>query len=468
MKTTNLLYNILEESYIWSYVGRALQQSAQIDAEGGQVQQVGMGTPTFGEMCKLTSFLLDILPVESNRDMQTQHLPCLLSELSMLLYQSQSSMSYPALLTGLDLCIFMLKKTVPSHETTDVSFVRTKQHNSFQPGDSSASEVTGVCNSTALLSAQKQKKYLESTTNGIQMLFVKLISHGLNLEKHSAICDAARAFTLDSSRNSENSLEKMLEDFLKKNGNFQTYDVTDAAKEENLLPLLLSNGFTQGQDFEQLISSIKTCCLMLKELSTFPIHSSDGPHHNGVEYDKSWLDLPKWLQLLCISCCYLPEDKSTALLQLHITTASTLLNLTASTLSMLPAKFWQSQHFQTVTDHAAPTDETVSLLGDVVSIVLLPVITPTHLVTLFKSTRVYQLLAKQLWEGLGSAVDTQQQYAELLHQLHTMAPACLSSVAEDVILGELSNQFQEVDRSSDALMRFTILWHTGRNLDPAK
>ena len=74
VKTSNLLFGTLEESYVWSFTGRLLQKSTndvgKTAVSNKEVQPVGTGPPHFLEMCSLTVFLLDTLSVDSSSDTQ--------------------------------------------------------------------------------------------------------------------------------------------------------------------------------------------------------------------------------------------------------------------------------------------------------------------------------------------------------------------------------------------------------------
>jgi len=111
--------------------------------------------------------------------------------------------------------------------------------------------------------------------------------------------------------------------------------------------------------------------------------------------------------------------------------------------------------------------------------VLLPVITPSQLLTVIHRSRVFHKLACRLWDGVGlaaslSAQNVSEQCAELLHQLHNSVPPPLRHVAEDVILASLNRQMrneqqaEESQLSSAAIEKFIVLWHLGRDMEPAR
>jgi hypothetical protein len=180
--------------------------------------------------------------------------------------------------------------------------------------------------------------------------------------------------------------------------------------------------------------------------------------HQVISSNQEWETLPDWLQLLCLASCCLTNLTSWSN-QIYLTSAATLLDLTALTSSIIPAAYWkpeQATHFQ---NGDAPSD--------MFTVVLLPVITPTQLLTLLNKSCVFQRIAQGLWEGIGPPFEF-QQCAELIHQLHTLAPPILSHVAEDVILSSISQQMQRNESCSPAVEKFAILWHLGRDLEPSK
>lgn len=121
VKTANLLFGTLEQCYIWSHAGRLLDKSCH-EKDGGErdrVQPVGAGPCHFEETCRLVSFLLDMLSTDSSADTQAQHLPSLLFRTADLLRETYGLVGANLTAAGIDLCLCLLKKIQPAHETEE-------------------------------------------------------------------------------------------------------------------------------------------------------------------------------------------------------------------------------------------------------------------------------------------------------------------------------------------------------------
>lgn len=105
-------------------------------------------------------------------------------------------------------------------------------------------------------------------------------------------------------------------------------------------------------DVAELLPVIKQCCNLLRELSAFPTYCAAAlASHQVIANDRDWSSLPEWLQLLCLTACTefivssdsdssLASGRSGDLIDLQLTAAVTLLDLTALTSSMIPSAHW--------------------------------------------------------------------------------------------------------------------------------
>lgn len=442
-----------------------MQKSSGIEAASKEVQQVGQGQPHFLEMCKLSAFLLEVLSVDSSSDTQVEHLPSLLAQTADLLHVSFGDMSADSILAGIELCLTLLKKILPAHEGSEdyAAGSWSSPSEGEEAIESSSGEFHSAPSSPALISSsQHQKQLLEHAVEAIQQLLAKLLSPGMFSSTRKSLVERASRTLSIRITNPTPTLEEMLDACTDPSENFAALETPPISFSE-IDEVDLSNQELELVDSEQLTQLLpvfKQCCTLLKELSAFPTYCAASlASQQVISNNQDWDTLPEWLKLLCIATCCLSE-KSSSSNQIYLIGASTLLDLTALTSSMIPATYWKPEQIK-----KTPTGDTPP---DMFTVVLLPVVTPTQLLTLLNQSHVFQLLAQRLWNGVEPASEFQQQCAELLHQLHTLAPPVLSNVAEDVILSSLSQQMQQTESCSPAVEKFTILWHLGRDLEPSR
>lgn len=94
IKNANLLFNTLQSYYIWSYIEKLYKEAAsnvrnckKSLRDRTQVNEIGTGAPSVLEICILTDFLLDIIPVESYADSTSEILPNLFNKIVATLKQ---------------------------------------------------------------------------------------------------------------------------------------------------------------------------------------------------------------------------------------------------------------------------------------------------------------------------------------------------------------------------------------------
>lgn len=94
IKNANLLFNTLQSYYIWSYIEKLYKEAAvnvkncrKSLRDRTQVHEIGSGAPGILEICVLTDFLLDIIPVESYADSTSEILPNLFNKIVATLKQ---------------------------------------------------------------------------------------------------------------------------------------------------------------------------------------------------------------------------------------------------------------------------------------------------------------------------------------------------------------------------------------------
>ncbi|XP_060520914.1 protein dopey-1 homolog [Cylas formicarius] len=118
VKNANLLFNTLQSYYIWSYVeklyGEAVQNIKKYKYRDRlTVSDVGTGPPYVLELCILTDFLLDVVPIESQAESTCNILPNLFSKIVRSLKSSVVDLNCLEILKSLELCRKILTKIQP-------------------------------------------------------------------------------------------------------------------------------------------------------------------------------------------------------------------------------------------------------------------------------------------------------------------------------------------------------------------
>ena len=496
-KTANLLFGTLEESYVWSYTGRLLQKSSSAlqqlqSPSSSHVQPVGAGPAHFLEMCALTTFLLDVLSVDSS-DTMAEFLPSLLVQTADLLqaHAGEALRWSPHVAAGIDLCLAVLKKILPAHESAE-EWSGTWSHSGAasvmnEDGEDDDEEFHSVPPSPPAIisSSQHQKQLLELAVVSVQSLLAKLLQPGFLRPPsggRAGLLERAKRSLAPAEATTESpSLERMMASCLADS----TADCPPLTVEQMDDPPSPPPGLQLAVDLAELadlLSVLKRTCQLLRELSAFPTYCAAAlASHQVISADRPWETLPDWLQLLCLACCCPAEPGGSSdhhHQELYLTAASTLLDLTALASSMVPAGYWAAQDPPANTDEHQGDDEDENGPKDChFTVLLLPVISATQLLTLIHRSRVFRLLAGRLWAGVGSDTAGGKQCAELLHQLHNAVPPPLHGVAEEAILAGLNRQMRRRQDGSDddergadgaAAEKFAVLWHLGRDLEPSR
>lgn len=118
VKHANLLFNTLQSYYIWSYIEKLYTNSVETiqnckSRDRCQVCDIGTGPPHILEICILTDFLLDIIPIESYADNTSNILPNLFNKIITALRLNISTVNPQEIETSLKLCTKILTKIQP-------------------------------------------------------------------------------------------------------------------------------------------------------------------------------------------------------------------------------------------------------------------------------------------------------------------------------------------------------------------
>lgn len=120
VKNANLLFNTLQSYYIWSYIEKLYKEAAKniadykkVIRDRRQVNDIGSGPPTVIEICILTDFLLDIIPVESYVSGTSDILPNLFNQIISTLKQHIDVLNKYEIVQSLQLSSKILSKIQP-------------------------------------------------------------------------------------------------------------------------------------------------------------------------------------------------------------------------------------------------------------------------------------------------------------------------------------------------------------------
>lgn len=120
IKNANLLFNTLQSYYIWSYIEKLYREAAgnvkncrKSFRDRTQVHEIGTGAPSILEICILTDFLLDIIPVESYADSTSEILPNLFNKIVATLKQHIDVLNKHEIEQSLKLASKILSKIQP-------------------------------------------------------------------------------------------------------------------------------------------------------------------------------------------------------------------------------------------------------------------------------------------------------------------------------------------------------------------
>nr|CAI5827121.1 unnamed protein product [Callosobruchus analis] len=118
MKNANLLFNTLQSYYIWSYI-----EKLYVDAvrniknckfrDKCHINEIGSGPPYLLEICILTDFLLDIIPIESYTESTSNILPSLFTKIVSTLRTNIAELNDHEITQSLQLCTRILSKIQP-------------------------------------------------------------------------------------------------------------------------------------------------------------------------------------------------------------------------------------------------------------------------------------------------------------------------------------------------------------------
>ncbi|GJQ78976.1 hypothetical protein Trydic_g138 [Trypoxylus dichotomus] len=117
VKNANLLFATLQPYYIWAYIEKCFEKSLATLKKSVRnkmcVNEVGSGEPLLIEICILTGFLLDIIPIETYDENTHEILPNLFKKIMIVLEKYINILNEREITTSLELCTKILMKIQP-------------------------------------------------------------------------------------------------------------------------------------------------------------------------------------------------------------------------------------------------------------------------------------------------------------------------------------------------------------------
>lgn len=125
VKNANLLFATLQPYYIWAYIEKCFEKSLLNIKKSVRnkmsVNEVGSGEPSLIEICILTEFLLDIIPIETYDENTHDILPNLFKKIMTVLEKYVNTLNESEITTSLELCTKILMKIQPITTKTNVT-----------------------------------------------------------------------------------------------------------------------------------------------------------------------------------------------------------------------------------------------------------------------------------------------------------------------------------------------------------
>ncbi|KAK3917430.1 Protein dopey-1-like protein [Frankliniella fusca] len=174
-------------------------------------------------------------------------------------------------------------------------------------------------------------------------------------------------------------------------------------------------------------------CTLLVDLSTFPSFC----HSTETYQEPAKAEMPPWLQLLTVCCCWLDQSPS-----MQLAAISTLLDLITVTSKNIPHHITNSEN---------------SL---VTPVMLTPLLMQNEVQTLENCTCAMQVMAYWLWHHLSNGGALEARAVALLQQLHDTVT---TEDTVEAIIGEFINQDDD-EGQLRGFQTFATFWHASREI----
>lgn len=450
VKTANLLFAMVEPSYIWDSLGLQFEAACHAKAEdvhqkshsdGNTVRPIGGGESTILEICELVDFLLELVAIETSTETQTKHLPSLIRKISVNVTTHCRHFKIDELTQSFHVCWRLLSKTeVPTVPLVPV----TKKPSADGSNRSAAFRYEDT--------AQRPDIYLRNSVHFFQKCFLevfsaRLLANGCNWEIFLKRIDEGKR---DSREEWDDKLDQLLWKAVESE---QTQSLWDNNEQRKVVHQTHSKSaetkwpsLVVASDYDGLLQAFSFACQILVDFSSFPICFVAGGNCTPsspplTRFDMA--DVPSWFRFLLAICCCFPS------IDFQLVAIGTVLELMALVQPTVNTGTGRNVDQSSPEEAATPT----------FSVVMNAILKVEHVRFVHCNTTFFQTVANLLWDNLG---DSGQQCVNLLLQLHSLAPS--ASIVEDVIGKAMSNDDEAIQ--AKAVRKFAVLWYLARDVIP--
>ncbi|ETE65854.1 Protein dopey-2, partial [Ophiophagus hannah] len=522
VKTANMLITSLNTDFLWDYMTGCIEDCLSDKNKSTQTQLL-TNAATISELCTLTVFLLDVIPLELYSEVQSLYLPQMLSYMVQSLLENMEVLSLSELTYVLRTCFKVLSKVqMPSAylstETGSSDSSPVKEDNQEISSESKVleeeediplpsikSEDSGIAlsaSSPELLQhlripriipdkddVWKKGGSMQMTLHYIQELVAKFASkHIFEIHLQNSSNDNVSKVQVSQGNNKENNYQ----DTVNTGDKRHSYESRQIVVPQ--LKRMLSDFFTvRGSPFKQ--KGLKPCS---------PSDECDIPRdkeEKDWDLDQVTFDLGATredcreafsaLCYLLLDCTtfpvYLSEEES-ELLYLS------LFQVSGGSESSFPLWLKSLMTICCCVNDCYIQNLAISVLLEVINhsqslalviedrikrykipgqnpffgrlqMVTIPPIAPGILKLISEKTDFYQRVAQELWNQLNK--ETREHHntcVELFYRLHCLAPS--ANICEDIICHALLDH--DKCMRLEALFRFSIMWHLTREIQGSR
>ncbi|XP_026519997.1 protein dopey-2 isoform X1 [Notechis scutatus] len=522
VKTANMLITSLNTDFLWDYMTGCIEDCLSDKNKSTQTQLLTNGA-TISELCTLTVFLLDVIPLELYSEVQSLYLPQMLSYMVQSLLENMEVLSLSELTYVLRTCFKVLSKVqMPSaYLSTDTgssdsspikedsqeisSESKVLEDEEHIPLPSIKSEDSGIAlsaSSPELLQhlripriipdkddVWKKGGSMQMTLHYIQELVAKFASkHIFEIHLQNSSNDNVSKVHVSQGNNKESNYQVTVNTGDKRHSYESRQIVVPQLKQ------MLSDFFTvRGSPFKQ--KGLKPCS---------PSDECDIPRDKE---EKDWdpdqvtfdlgatrEDCREAFSALCyllLDCTtfpvYLSEEESE---RLYLS----LFQVSGGSESSFPLWLKSLMTICCCVNDCYIQNLTISVLLEVINhsqslalviedrikrykipgqnpffgglqMVTIPPIAPGSLKLISEKTDFYQRVAQVLWNQLNK--ETREHHntcVELFYRLHCLAPS--ANICEDIICHALLDH--DKCMRLEALFRFSIMWHLTREIQGSR
>ena len=458
IKTANLMFQMLETSYVWSLCGHQFKEASvrlgEEEEEEGSVGMIGAGPPSITQTCNIIVFLLET--VSTYMETSSEHLPSLFKVIVSSVSENLESISPQVMSTCLSTLRKVLARVQPAWNVWDVSDKMNKSRQDSvsletdlareatesQPGspvyiprkvetetdsvkiniDDDGKDDRASVTSHELLVSDCKEMFLEMFCKLIE---VRIIQNPVDSWEKLVISDK-------NTESESKGLEKLLNQVL-------TCSEVIIVNGDKCQP---SDNVMSKSESEKFTDAFTLACHCILELSSMPKYNNG--EANTLYAAEAVSSLPSWLcGLLIVST-----------LRSHTATISPIQLAAVTTVVELSSL---------VRDCAGKQGQPPPSDSGAVVVSMQPVLSLDQLEVIMTRTEIVIKIAEILWQNLElSSVSV--SCVSLLHRLISLAR--LGQV-ETVVAASLGGQ-DSPDHSPAHYERFARLWHLSRDLSSSR